>query len=39
MIIPKWLFQELIENKIKKTYNPKSLKQIARDNIRIDDKQ
>ena len=39
MIRPKWLFQEPIENKINKMYNPKSLKQIARDNIRLDDKQ
>ena len=39
MIIPEWLFQEPIENKINKIYNPKSLKQIARDNIRLDDKQ
>ena len=39
MIIPEWLFQEAIENKIKKIYNPKSLKQIARNNIRLDEKQ
>ena len=39
MIIPEWLFQEPIENKIKKIYNPKSLKQIARNNIILDDKQ
>ena len=39
MIIPEWLFQEPVENKINKVYNPKSLKQIARDNIRLDDKQ
>ena len=39
MIIPDWLFQEPIENKIKEIYNPKSLKQIARDNIRLDEKQ
>ena len=39
MIIPDWLFQEPVENKIKKIYNPRSLKQIARDNIRLDDKQ
>ena len=38
-IIPNWLFQEPIENKVNKIYNPKSLKQIARDNIRLDDKQ
>ena len=39
MIIPEWLFQEPIENKIKKIYKPRSLKQLARDNIRLDDKQ
>ena len=39
MIIPGWLFQEPIENKIKNFYNPKSLTQIARDNIKLDDKQ
>ena len=39
MIIPKWLFQELVENKIKKIYNPKPLKQLARNNIKLDDKQ
>ena len=39
MIIPEWLFLELVENKKKKIYNYKSLKQLARDNIRLDDKQ
>ena len=39
MIIPEWLFQEPVENKIKKIYNPKPLKQIARYKIRLDDKQ
>ena len=39
MIIPEWLFQEHDENKIKKIYNPKSLKQLTRNNIRLDDKQ
>ena len=39
MIIPEWLFKEPIENKIEKIYNPKSLKQIARNNINLDDKQ
>ena len=39
MIIPEWLFQEPVENEIKKIYNPKSLKQLARNNIRLDDKQ
>ena len=39
MIIPEWLFQEPVENKIKKIYNPRSLKQIARNNIKLDDKQ
>ena len=27
IIIPEWLFREPIENKIKKIYNPRSLKQ------------
>ena len=39
MIIPDWLFREPVENKINKIYNPRSLKQLARDNIRLDDKQ
>ena len=39
MIIPEWLFREPIENKIKKIFNPKSLKQLARNNIKLDDKQ
>ena len=39
MIIPKWLFQEPIQNKIKKLRNSRSLKQIARENITLDDKQ
>ena len=39
MIIPEWLLQEPVENKIEKIYNPKSLKQLARNNIKLDDKQ
>ena len=39
MIVPERLFQEPVENKINKIYNPKSLKQLARNNIRLDDKQ
>ena len=39
MIIPEWLFQEPVENKIKKISNPKPLKQLARNNIKLDDKQ
>ena len=39
MIIPEWLFQEPVENKIRKMYNPMSLRQIAGDNIKLDDKQ
>ena len=39
MIIPEWLFQEPIENRIKKIYNRKSLKQIAMEKIKLDDKQ
>ena len=38
-IIPEWLFQEPIENNIRKVYNTKSLKQLARNHIRLDDKQ
>ena len=33
MNTPEWLFQEPIENKFKKVYNPKPLKQTARDNF------
>ena len=39
MIIPEWLFKEPVENKIKKIYNPKPLKQLARNKINLDDKQ
>ena len=39
MIIPERLFQEPVENIIKKIYNPKSLQQLARNNIKLDDKQ
>ena len=39
MIIPEWFIQEPIENKINKIYNPKPLKQLARNNIKLDDKQ
>ena len=39
MIIPEWLFKEPVENKIKKIYNPKSFQQLARNNIKLDDKQ
>ena len=39
MIIPERLFQEPVENKINEIYNPKSLKQLARDNIRLDDRK
>ena len=38
MIIPEWLFHEPIEKKIKKIYNPKTLKQIAMENVKLDDK-
>ena len=40
--IPGWQLeeeQEPIKKKIFKVYNPKTLKQIARDNIKVDDKQ
>ena len=39
MIIPEWLFQEPVENKVNRIHNPKPLRQIARDNIRLHDKQ
>ena len=39
MIMSEWLFQEPVENKINKMYNPKPLKQLARNNIKLDDKQ
>ena len=39
LIIPEWLFQEPVENKIKKIKNLKSFKQLARDNDKLDDKQ
>ena len=38
-IIPEWFFQVLVGNKINKIYNPKPLRQLARDNIRLDDRQ
>ena len=38
IIIPDWLFQEPVENKTNERYNPKSLKLIARNNIRLDHK-
>ena len=39
MIILEWLFQDRVENKIKKLFNLKQLKQLARDNFKLDDKQ
>ena len=42
IIIPKWLFKEEqgpIKKKIKNVYNAESLKQIARDKIRLHDKE
>ena len=39
VIILEWLFQEPVENKINKIYNPKSLGQIARDKNKLDDRQ
>ena len=37
--LPDWLFQEPNENMPRKTYNHKPLKQTARDNIKLVDKQ
>ena len=42
MIIPDWLFNEErspFKKKIQKVYNPKALKQIAREKIKLDDKE
>ena len=42
MIIPKWFFKEEktpIKKKIEKVYNPKTLKQLAREKIKLDDKE
>ena len=42
MIIPEWLFKEersSIKTKIQKVHNPKTLKQLARDKIKLDDKE
>ena len=42
MIIPDWLFKEErspIRKKIQKVYNPKTLKQLAREKIKLDDKE
>ena len=42
MIIPEWLFKEEqspIKKKIQKVYNPRTLKQIARENIKMNDKE
>ena len=39
MILPEWLLQEPNETKINKIYNPQSLRQLARNNIKLDDKQ
>ena len=42
MIIPEWFFKEEktpIKNKIKKIYNPKTLKQLAREKNKLDDKE
>ena len=42
MIIPEWFFKEEkspIKKKIQKVYNPKTLKQIAREKIKLDDRE
>ena len=39
MIIPEWLLQEPVEKKTKKICNPKLFRQLAPDNIKLDDKQ
>ena len=39
MILIEWLFREIFENRIKKLCNSKPLRQMARDNTKIDDKE
>ena len=42
MIIPEWFFKEEkspVKKKIQKAYNPKTLKQLAREKIKLDDKE
>ena len=42
MIIPEWFFKEEqtpIKHKIQKLYNPKTLQQIARQTIKLNDKE
>ena len=42
MILPEWFFKEEnspIKKKIRKVYNPKTLKQVAREKIKLDDKE
>ena len=42
MVIPEWFFKEErspISKKIQKVYNPKSLKQLAREKIKLDDRE
>ena len=39
LVIPEWLFKEHIEIKKNKNYNPKPIKQIAREINKIDDEQ
>ena len=42
MITPEWLFKEEqapIKKQIRKVYNPKTLKQITRENIEINDEE
>ena len=42
MIIPEWLFkqeQRPIKKKLQKVYNPKTIKQLAREKIKLDDKE
>ena len=39
MILPDRLFQEPIENKPRKIHDSKAFRQLARDNIKLDDKE
>ena len=39
LMIPDWVFKETIENFTKNIYNPKLLKQLGKEKIKLDDKQ
>ena len=37
LFLPEWFFKEPLDIKVKKFSNPTSLRQLARDNIEVDD--